>query len=216
MNSNTFRYRDNTTWQYEPMFHTAAKNLRNGSRKKIQESRYTNGVGGYETIAESADISTTCIDEESSENASDTDIDSVVQQYKDQARIANMAILEEHDPSKQVPEPTPASSFRANLSIAALFLAAFINAVVLNFADMDDNFPLVVISLMCILFSIVIQGLLLCLPQNGNLYRFCCTKIHSMPWIPGLASLVNTCLLVHCLLVMWKVYLGWLLLGKIT
>ncbi|KAG8188524.1 hypothetical protein JTE90_004763 [Oedothorax gibbosus] len=206
------RYRDNTTWQYEPMFHTKARNLRNGSRQKIQESQYTNGIG-YETIAENPDVSTTCIDEDSPENDSDTDIDSVVQQYKDQAKIANMAILEEHDPSKQVPEPTPSSSFRAKVSIAALFLAASTNAVVLNFADMDNSFSLVVVSVMCLMFSIVILGTLLCLPQNGTQYSLCCTKVHSMPFIPGLSAFVNLCLLVYCLLITWEVFLGWLMLG---
>ncbi|XP_055953516.1 probable cationic amino acid transporter [Argiope bruennichi] len=205
------RYRDNTAWQYEPMFQTTAKNIRDRSRRKSEESQYTNGVGFDHT--EGLEMSTTCINEDSSEGSSDTDIDSVVKQYKDQARIANMPIMEEHDPSNQLPEPTPSSAFRAKLGIAAMFLCVFITSVVLHFADLDDHFVLAVVALMCMLMATVVQGLLICLPQNGRPSGICCPRVPSMPWIPGMASLTNMCLLVHCLWAVWKVYLGWFLLG---
>ncbi|GFQ89027.1 uncharacterized protein TNCT_41531 [Trichonephila clavata] len=208
------RYRDNTAWQYEPMFQTTAKNIRDGSRKKSEEAQYTNGVG-YDHI-DNTEMSTTCINDESSEESSDTDIDSVVKQYKDQARIANMSVMEEHDPSNQLPEPTPSSSFRAKFGIAAMFLAAFINSIALHFGDMDKHFVFVLVALICMLMSTIIQAMLLCLPQNGRpsgITGICCPRIPRMPWIPGIASLINTCLLVHSLWMVWKVYLGWFLLG---
>ncbi|GIY39196.1 AA_permease_C domain-containing protein [Caerostris extrusa] len=205
------RYRDNTAWQYEPMFQTTAKNIRDRSRKKSEESQYTNGVGFDHN--ETMEMSTTCIDEESSEESSDTDIDSVVKQYKDQARIANMSVLEEHDPTNQLPEPTPSSSFRAKLGISAMFLTAFVTSVVMHFADMDHHFALLAVALMCMLMSTVVQGMLVCLPQNGRPSGICCPRIPRMPWIPGMSSLINMCLLVHCLWIVWKVYMGWFSLG---
>ncbi|GFS51275.1 AA_permease_C domain-containing protein [Trichonephila inaurata madagascariensis] len=208
------RYRDNTSWQYEPMFQTTARNIRDRSRKKSEEAQYTNGVG-YDHI-DNTEMSTTCINDESSEESSDTDIDSVVKQYKDQARIANMSVMEEHDPSNQLPEPTPSSSFRAKFGIAAMFLAAFVNSIALHFGDMDKHFVFVLVALICMLMSTIIQAMLLCLPQNGRpsgITGICCPQIPRMPWIPGMASLINTCLLVHSLWMVWKVYLGWFLLG---
>uniref|UniRef100_A0A2L2YB38 Cationic amino acid transporter n=1 Tax=Parasteatoda tepidariorum TaxID=114398 RepID=A0A2L2YB38_PARTP len=203
------RYRDNTSWQYEPMFQTTARNLRDRSRKKSEEFQYTNGIGFDNN--DNLEMSTTCISENDSE--SDTDIDSVVKQYKDQAKIANMPILEEHGPSDQIPEPTPASAFRAKLCIGALFLTSTVNAVALNLAHLDHYFVFGIIVLVCILFSTVVQGMLLYLPQNRTSSNVCCTML---PWTPGMAALIATCLSLHCLLMVWRIYLGWILLGSLV
>ncbi|XP_035234099.1 probable cationic amino acid transporter [Stegodyphus dumicola] len=210
------RYKDNTSWQYEPMFHTSAKTLSHDrSRKKSQESQYTNNPG-YD-VTDNLEMSTTCIDENNTESSSDTDVDSVVQQYKDQARIANMSTLDGPDLLRHVPEPTPTSSFRAKFVIAALFVIMLIASVTLNFVQTDDYFIIIIVVLLCILLSTGIQGILVCLPQNQRhrTTKGCCIQSPSMPWIPSIASFISNCLLVNCLKQVWSTYLGWFLLGML-
>ncbi|XP_054719731.1 cationic amino acid transporter 2-like [Uloborus diversus] len=210
------RYRDISSWQYEPMNHTSDRRIsQDRSKRKKQETQYTK-LQDLDTFEER---STTCIAEGPSDDSSDTDIDSVVQQYKDQARIANLKNLDGPTKLENVPEPTPSSSVRAMACVGALLALSVIMSTTLNFAGANDRFSVMVVVLICIFFSAIVHLLLLCLPQNrvsrtsSDDKTGCCSKVPNMPWGPGVATLLSNTLLVHCMIHVWKVYTSWILVG---
>lgn len=205
------RYQDNTSWQYEPMYHTTSNVVRKCSRSQSQEFQYVNSVG-FDLTDKRA--TTTCLDDVFSDSSSDTDIDAAVKQYKDQESVANMVVLEDPIPINQAQEPTPSSSFRAKAFIAGLALVSLTMSVTLNIPDIGKNLTALIVVMLCMVLSTLLQGLLLCLPQNadGSQENAASSK---MPWIPGIASLLSSCLLVHCLTNVWKVIISWFMLGFI-
>lgn len=196
------------------MFHTAQSVYHDKSRKKSHEFQYSSAPGF--DITEERNITTTCIHDMTDTSSSDTDVDSVVQQYKDQNRIANTAILEDATHSNHASEPTPTTSFRARFCVVVLIGISLIVSITLNFADPRDHFPVLIIASVCVLFSTVVQSLLMCLPQNQKdiKEKGCYKKLPSMPWTPGMASLISSTLLLHALIQTWKVSLSFYILGK--
>lgn len=197
------------------MFHTSRNACQDRSRKKSEEFQYTQAPGF--DVTDDCDLSTTCIEENLSESpSSDTDIDSVVQQYKDQDRVASMSTLDGTINTNPIPEPTPSSSYRAKLCIAVLMVISLIVSLILNFVDLKNNFPVAVAVLLCLLLSTIVQSVLLCYPQNQKQgkNKGCCSKIPSMPWSPGMASMICCSLLLRALVATWKVSLGCFLVGE--
>lgn len=212
------RYRYNSSWQYEPMFHTSAKSVvtHGRSRKKSKELQYSH-TPGYD-ITEDCELSATCTEEQLTDSSSsDTDIDSVVEQYKEQTRIANISTLDDAATSNQTPEPTSTSSFRAKLCITLLILISLIASLLLNFGSLKDNFYVLIFVLLSILFSTAVQSLLICLPQNKKLDKSkeCCAKIPYMPWTPGMAAMLSCSLLVHASIAIWKICLAYFAIGAL-
>lgn len=197
------------------MFHTAARSVSSDrSRKKNEEFQYSHV--GFD-LTEEHDLTMTCIEENLSEStSSDTDIDSVVEQYREQNRIANLKNLDSSVSCSLAPEPTPSTSFRAYCCIIVLMVISLIVSLMINFCNLEEHFAVIIIVLLGILFSTIVQSLLICLPQNKKLGRNneCCAKIPSLPWIPGIASMLSCSLLVHVLMTTWKACIGAIVMGK--
>lgn len=212
-----YRYNDNSSWQYEPMYHTSARSvLHDHSKKKSQEFQYSNAPE-FE-ITDDREVSTTCVEENFSDSStSDTDIDAIVQQYQEQTRVANTTNLDDPIRSNLTPEPTSSSAFRAKLCITLLIIISLIIALTLNFAYSKDHISVVIIVVsVCILFSTIVQGFLICLPQNKKLDNSnrCCARIPSMPWTPGMGSLLSCSLLMQALIKTWKLSIGSFIVGE--
>lgn len=196
------------------MFHTAARSVSSDrSRKKNEEFQYSHV--GFDLTED--DLTTTCIEENLSEStSSETDIDSVVEQYREQTRVANSKNLDSSVSCSLAPEPTPSTSFRAYCCIIVLMIVSVSVSFMVNFCNLEDHFAVIIIVMLSILFSTIVQSILICLPQNKKLGRNneCCAKIPSLPWIPGIASMMSCFLLVHVLMATWKACIGSFIMGK--
>lgn len=197
------------------MFHTAARSVSSDrSRKKSEEFQYSNV--GFD-LTEEHDLTTTCMEENLSEStSSETDIDSVVEQYRDQTRVTNLKNLDSSVSCSLAPEPTPSTSFRAYCCIIVLMVVSLSVSLMINLCNLEDHFAVIIIVMLSILFSTIVQSLLICLPQNKKLDRHneCCAKIPSLPWIPSIASMMSCSLFVHVLMATWKACIGSFIMGK--
>lgn len=218
------RYQDRDAWQYEPMLQspgesTTLKPHSKTSNNACFQNDQNQKTESPKTVVEQSGASNTCFDDSENDD-SETDIDSVVQEYKDQIQVKNLTNLDAPISDSLVKEPTPSTSLRAKWCVTILSISYLTLGLLTTVGCRTDtlgHLGLIIAQIFCFIVSIVALSILARLPQNrlSNLFsNKHQSRVPLMPWVPAIATFLPFCLLLHIVVDIWHVVLVWTLIGS--
>lgn len=217
------RYQDRDAWQYEPMLQSPGEAVTHKPHSKTSnnacfQNDQIRKSESAKTSEEQTGMSNTCFDD--SENDSETDIDAVVQEYKDQIQVKNLTNLDAPISDSLVKEPTPSTSLRAKWCVTIMSISYLSLGLLITVGCRTDtlgHLGLIIPQILCFVVSIVALSILSRLPQNrlSNLFsNKHQSRVPLMPWVPAIATFLPFCLLLHIIVNIWHVVLVWTLVGS--
>lgn len=166
------------------------------------------------------------------DDSSDTDIDAIVEEYKEKIRVATLTGpglrlgpgSSFQSGANQMRHPTAATGRRVCISVVGLSVTFFLVSLTLVLGNeaLARAAPSSVV-LLCVLLTVVISFLVVILRQPQNLTtqssprrqgRFIKVfRVPLLPWIPAIAAFLNVCLIANVLRKQWAPFAVWVIAG---
>lgn len=167
--------------------------------------------------------------------SSDTDIDAIVEEYKEKLRVATLTSpglgLSPHGSFRsgahEIRYPTAATGRRVCISVIGLSVAFLLVSLILVLGNESlARATPATVTLLCLILSFVVALLVIIVRQPQNLsipnsprrrggMSIKVFRVPLLPWIPAIAAFLNICLMANVLRKHWVPFVVWAVVGEL-